>query len=135
MKKTKITEHNMETMTEYGLAQQDKELGRKSIAIDLGGDSSMGTPLVNADKRLTKSEQRDLDLSFSWWGNQQTFIDSYLDSIANADAEEHMHNFFLSITETLQRVKDKSGNQKYGKSAVLEMFENGLDEIYGREEL
>ena len=135
MKKSKITKHNQETMTEYGLAQQDKELGRESIAIDLGSSSSsMGTPLVNADKRLKKSEQRDLDLAFAWWGNQQSFVGQYLESIASVDAFEHMDNFFLGITETLQRMKDESGNPKYSRHAVQEMFENGLDEIYGREE-
>ena len=134
MKETKENKDGSFEMTEYGLAKQDFKMGtRKSITIDTGS-GSVGIPLVDSDKRLTKSEQRDLDLAFSWWSNQQTFIDAYLESIANADAFEHMDNFFLSITETLQRLKDKSGNPKYERHAVQEMFENGLDEIYGREE-
>ena len=132
MKKVKSNKEGSFEMTEYGLAEQDSQMGRESIKIDTGSDS-MGTPLVDADKRLKKSEQRDLDLAFAWWGNQQTFVGQYLESIASVDAHEHMRNFFLDITETLQRMKDESGNPKYSRHAVQEYFENALDEMYGTE--
>mgnify|MGYP000208947006 CR=1 FL=1 len=63
----------------------------------------------------------------------KTIICQYLESIASVDAHEHMGNFFLDITETLQRMKDESGNPKYSRHAVQEMFENALDEMYGTE--
>ena len=87
------------------------------------------------NQRITEYEKKELELAFIWWGQQQNFIDQYLQSIAEKESESHLNNFFLAIAETLKDVKDESGNPKYERQDVAEMFENGLDESFGREDL
>ena len=80
---------------------------------------------------LTESQKIDLNLAVAWWGHQQTFIGSYLESIGAEYSHKHLDNFFLSITETL---KSEEGGG-YGRDEIEGMLNDALQLSFENEEV